>query len=161
MTDAAARTLDAADHFARQLRAVDIALPGAARAGSALVGSALRIRTGGGGLYPAPERPATKSAEAVAAWLGALGAEAEAAPESFHRVDEMREALVAAAREVDSAVRDAGDDESLAALRRALYRDAARVASPRPWYRAPATPWVAAGLGGILVGLLLASLARR
>jgi hypothetical protein len=125
-----------------------------ARAGLTLVDGALRIRRGGDGLYGAVERPVTKPAEAVRAWLKGISQDI-GEDGSFTRAAEMREALIAAAEEVDAAVKATPAAER---LRGALYSDALDVlgsAGPSGWR--PYLPWfVAAGLGGALIGVLIA-----
>ena len=125
-------------------------------AGRGLVDGALRIRRGGDGLYgELPARPVTKPAEAVGAWLEALSEEAaDDAP--FYRHAEAREALVAAAEEVQAATEQIPRAER---LQGALYLDALdRIglgSEGRSSLRA-AVPWiVAASLAGILVGVFL------
>ena len=122
-----------------------------ALAGRNLIDGALRIRRGGDGLYGTPTRPITKPAEAVGAWLKAMEREAAAGP--FHRQAEMREALMAAAEEVDAAAVAAPAAER---LRGALFSDAIDVIGGdtggwRPWL-----PWLlVAGLGGVLIGVFM------
>ena len=157
--------------FDKRLRAVsDVDACKAARAGLTLLGGARRIRTGGGGLYPTPARPVTKPVEALSAWIESIYHDAEESGEAFGRKHELREAVGAAAAEVDAAVQDCGESPALAHLHSALFRDALGVMDPPAplppppisWYESPTVPWVAAGtLSGVLIGLLLAMLGRR
>jgi hypothetical protein len=130
-----------------------------ARAGLNLVDGAIRIRRGGDGLYGDVEKPITKQAEAVGEWLKSLERDATTSGPAFRRSAEMREALVAAAEEVDRATTLLPDATR---FKNALYSDAIDVLgesapSPRPWL-----PWViVSALGGILVGILFSSRKRR
>ena len=163
--------LDLLGDFDRQLRAARVADPDrAARAGLALLDGALRVRTGNNGLYPTPAHPVTKPVESLGAWIESLRTDArEGGGDFFHRENELREVLGAAAAEVDAAVKGAGATPSLERLRAALYQDALGAIEPPPappppppWYREPAVPWVlAGGLGGVLLGLLIATARDR
>lgn len=137
-----------------------------ARAGLNMVDNALRIRRSegqqavdpadvlGSWLYP-NQRPITKPAEAVGAWLKSIASDIdEDVP--FDRVAEMREAMIAAGEEVETAT------QSLPAaqrLRSALYSDALGSFGSQSTMN-PLLPWVLA-LGGVLVGILWASRKKR
>lgn len=124
-----------------------------ARAGLNLVDGALRIRRGGDGLYGEVERPTTKPVEAVGAWIRALEREASSGS-PFYRSAEMREALVAAAEEVDKAAQAMPQAER---LRGALYADAIEVLGAGDSGSRNLLPWIVAAIfGGICVGLLVA-----
>lgn len=121
------------------------------QAGRALVSGALRIRRAGDGLYGVPpERPITKPAEAVGAWLDDL--EQDATNDwNFTRTAELQEAVVAAAEEVNTAVRAT---PAAARLQRALYRDVLGSLNVRP--PSNFVPWMIASiLGGILIGMMI------
>lgn len=93
------------------------------------------------------------STEAVREWLRSL--ERDMVAGDFHRHAEMREALVAAAEEVERSTRGH--------LRDALYVDAiGAVSSPSriPWR------WVVAGaiggvVGGVVAGLVIGAMLRK
>ena len=126
-----------------------------ARAASTLVEGAMRIRRGGDGLYAAVDKPSTKQAEAIGAWLRSMEKDIIGG-EEFHRQGELREALTAAAEEVGHA---ALATPAATRLRDALYTDAISVfgAGGGSGSNAQVLPWaLAAGLGGILVGVLFA-----
>ncbi len=125
-----------------------------ARAGRNLIDGALRIRRGGDGLYAEVERPITKPAEAVGAWMGSLERQLDSG-QPFGRAAEMREALVAAAEEVDAA---AAATPAAERLRSALFSDALETigGTGGPAAHQSFLGWiVAAALGGILIGVLL------
>ena len=129
----------------------------AARAGLSLVEGALRLRRTGDGLYGVPPvRPATKPAEALSAWIASIARDESGST----RAAELREAVVAAAEEVDAAAQ-ATSTPGAARLREALYRDAlAEMHIGQSWFSraasSPALPWTLAGLfAGTLIGLLL------
>jgi len=137
------------------------------RAGTTLVGAALRMRRGGDGLYgDPPARPVTKPADALSAWFASLAGDM-GSEKAFHRQAELREALVAAAEEVDAAATATGAPSALR-LRNALYSDAIDAIigndSPpvAPHSATSVVPWVvAAGLGGLTIGLLIALFTRH
>lgn len=121
------------------------------RAGLALVDGAVRIRRGGDGLYGNVERPITKQAEAVGAWIRSM--EPEILGGDFHRQAELREAVIAAAEEVDAAVAEA---PAASRLQGALYTDALDALGAQQKRPTSILPWVIAGvLGGILVGVIV------
>ena len=130
------------------------------RIGMRLVDGALRVRRGGDGIYGAVDKPATKQAEAIAEWLRALeesttlGA-AGNSENALSRGHEAREAVVAAARELDLATRQM---PAAGRLRSALYNDAlTALGADDPGLPANFWPWMAVGtLTGIVLGLLFA-----
>lgn len=125
-----------------------------AQAGMNLVNGALRIRRGGDGVYGTVDRPVTKPIEAVRAWIDSMAREVEEG-KPYPRAAELRESVVAAAEEVDAAVREM---PAAHRLRGALYEDAlGALTTTRPWYAHPAVPWgVAVLLAGVLAGVLIA-----
>ena len=124
------------------------------RAARALVNGALRIRTGCNGLYGIAT-PITRPTEAVGAWISSI--ESDLASGDFHRHAEAREALVAAAEEVDSAVKTIPKAKR---LRNALYIDALG-ALAQPESSDNIWPFLAGILGGILVVVLINLRTRR
>ena len=123
----------------------------AALAGLNLVDGALRIRRGGDGIYGDVEKPITKPAEAVAAWLKDIENSIDDRP--FTRSAELREAVVAAGEEVDAAAKAMPASER---LRSALYSDALTVLGGDLPMSSNFWPWlVATALGGILLGVLI------
>ena len=124
-----------------------------ARAGHALVNGALRIRHGGNGLYGTSDKSViTKPAEAVGAWIKSM--QAEIVGGNFHRTAELREAIVAAAEEVDAATLAT---PKATRLREALYTDALHVlGGSDTTSKSNLILGIAASiLGGLLLGLLL------
>jgi hypothetical protein len=125
------------------------------RIGLHLIDGALRVRRGGDGIFGDVEKPITKPAEAIGEWLRSL--EESTVLGGVQRPHEAREAVAAAAEELDTAV---GLMPAASRLRPALYADALGAlgtfgADERAL---PATfwPWtLVAALGGVLVGLLL------
>ena len=127
--------------------------------GRHLLDGAVRIRGGGGGLYGrSSEKVVSKPIEAIGEWLGCIE---EASTGGVPRVQEAREAVAAAAEELEHSAQS----DSARKLRSALYSDAAiALGGDRPATSAPESPspwpWIAGGLGGILLGILLGRFLR-
>lgn len=129
------------------------------RIGMRLVDGALRVRRGGDGIYGAVDKPATKQAEAIAEWLRSLeesttvGA-AGYSENALSRGHEAREAVVAAARELDLATRQM---PAASRLRSALYNDAlTALGADEPGLPPNFWPWAAVvGLAGVVIGLII------
>ncbi len=159
-------TLDYSAFERRARAAADSDSSRVARAGLTLVGGALRIRRGGDGLYAEVEKPVTKPSQAVAAWIESMAGEVEPG-QPYHRAAELREALAAAAKEVDDAAQAAGAGSSpdLVHLRSALYADALgsvvdggsnTIESAFPAAVRGFWPWLlVSALGGVIVGMLV------
>jgi hypothetical protein len=123
------------------------------RVGLHLVDGALRVRRGGDGVYENVERPITKPAEAIGEWL--RGLDEATAIGGVARTHEAREAVAAAAEELDQATMQS---PATSRLRNALYADALGALGADTQSTLPATfwPWmVASSLAGILIGLFL------
>lgn len=152
------------NEFSSRVRRVrDSDADNTAQAGLNLIEGALRIRSGNDGIFGQIERPHTKSAEAVQAWIRSLTSDGE---NGRTRLSEMREAVVAAAEEVDAATEETKiDGDATSRLRGALFSDAldllgAGAKPSRTWMSW--APWIAVGVtSGILVGVLLARPKRR
>lgn len=135
-----------------------------ARAGLNMVDNAIRLRQGGQknvdptdvlGSWLYSQRPVTKQAEAVGAWMKSIASDIDE-DEPFDRAAEMREAMIAAGEELEAAT------QSLPAakrLRSAFYSDALGSFGNQSTMN-PLLPWVLA-LGGVLVGILWASRNKR
>ena len=123
------------------------------RAGMQLVEGAIRIRSD-------EERPITTPAEAVGAWVNSLAKEVDDDGE-FHRIAELREAIVSAAEEVENAAK-AGAPKA-ERLKRALFQDALGVIGAQDYRPAlQVLPWILTGVfGGMLLGMFFASRRRR
>lgn len=138
-----------------------------ARAGRRLLDGAMRIRRGADGLYGNVDKPITKPAEAIGAWISGLEREASdsqmgGAP--FERSGELKEAVLAAAEEVDAATNATAETSQNAAsrLRVALLGDAVNALNPLAQQRSSVLPWVISGvLGGTLFGVLLTLMMKR
>lgn len=100
----------------------------------------------------------TKPTEAIGAWLKSLSEQAESG-EPFFRSAEMREAVIAAGEEVDTAVQAS---PTAGRLRHALYSDALDAIAGQD-KKPPVWPWIVGGVigGGILVSLLVLIFQRR
>lgn len=124
------------------------------RVGLRLVDGALRVRCGGNGVYEAVERPVTKPAEAIGEWLRSIEKSTVVGGEERSR--EAREAVVAAAEELDRA---AYQTPSAGRLRAALYSDALDTLAAedaKPVATSTFWPWtIAAVLSGIILGMLV------
>lgn len=123
------------------------------RVGLRLVEGAIRVRRGGDGIYGAVDKPATKQAEAIGEWLRSLE-EATAIGGSEARAHEAREAVVAAAKELDTATRHM---PAAGRLRSALLHDALdTLGAEESGMPANFWPWAAcAALAGMLLGVLI------
>lgn len=128
-----------------------------ARVGLDFIDSALKIRRGGDGLYGDIDQPVTRPAEAIGAWIKNLQHEAHNDPSSFYRRAEMREAVVAAAEEIDTASRLV-PTTTVQRLQNALYSDALEEIIGSSGHAPTSTlPWIIVGaLGGVILGILLA-----
>jgi hypothetical protein len=113
-----------------------------------LVAGALRIRRG---VTSDVMRPVTKPAEAIGAWINAIKND-----DPEQRGAELREALVAAAEEVDRATTVAPYPNA-SRMRDALYSDALTSigdSNKSSWFSSPTVPWILASMfGGILIGI--------
>jgi cell division septum initiation protein DivIVA len=105
------------------------------------------------GLYAQVDKPVTKPAEAIGAWLESMENEL-AGEEPFQRSAELREAIIAAGQEVDAA---AAAQPEAARLRDALHADALAILQPKRNENPTSFfPWLLVSLlGGVLIGVLI------